>query len=134
MTKAEIAAILKNCRITAGFTQSEAATKIGRPQQTLASWETGKSQPDANTLFLLCDLYGVSVDRAFGYSSEGTPSNCCNFKQLLGDSAPPTDDELMIIQKLRALTPRDRAVVLSTLDTMYQTSGGEKRNSTTNAV
>jgi len=68
MTKTEIANILKKCRCDAGLTQKEAATKLGRPQQTLASWETGKSQPDANTLFQLCDLYGVSVDYAFGYS------------------------------------------------------------------
>ncbi|WP_180950956.1 helix-turn-helix transcriptional regulator [Marasmitruncus massiliensis] len=67
MTKDEIAKILKEIRIKAGYTQKQAAEKVGRKQQTLASWETGQSQPDADTLFALCDIYGVSVDEAFGF-------------------------------------------------------------------
>lgn len=65
MTREEIAQIIKKARTDAGFTQKEAASAIGRKQQTLASWETGQSQPDANTLFQLFDFYGVSVDAAF---------------------------------------------------------------------
>lgn len=71
MTKDEIAAILREARIDAGLTQKEAAQKIGRKQQTLASWETGQSQPDANTLFVLCSLYGTTVDEAFGFGAGG---------------------------------------------------------------
>lgn len=70
MTKEEIGVILKNARLRANMTQKEASEKISRPQQTLASWEVGKSQPDANTLFLLFDCYGQSLDAAFGYSCD----------------------------------------------------------------
>lgn len=70
MTKDEIAAVLKKIRLDAGMTQREAATKINRKQQTLASWETGQSQPDANTLFVLCSVYGTTVDRAFGFTDD----------------------------------------------------------------
>lgn len=73
MTKEEIAKILKQLRIKAGLTQMQAAAKINRKQQTLASWETGQSQPDANTLFVLCAMYGVSVDEAFGFKVRQTP-------------------------------------------------------------
>lgn len=132
MTKTDIAQILKTCRINCGLTQKEAASRLGRPQQTLASWETGKSQPDANTLFLLCDVYGVTVDQAFGFSSSG--SACCRYSTILSPSTPPTDEELTIIRKLRSLTPRDRSVVLSTLDTLYQTSGGEKHYPSASAL
>ncbi len=72
MTRAEIASVLKKTRMTAGLTQTEAAKSIGRKQQTLASWETGQSQPDANTLFKLFDVYGASVDEAFGYTKKST--------------------------------------------------------------
>lgn len=68
MNKEQIAAVLKAARAKANMTQVEVSAAINRPQQTLASWETGKSQPDANTLFQLFDLYGQSVDEAFGYS------------------------------------------------------------------
>ena len=74
MTREEIAKILKQLRIDAGLTQSEAAEQVGRKQQTLASWETGQSQPDANTLFVLCKIYKTSVDRAFGFKEDNLTS------------------------------------------------------------
>lgn len=70
MTKEEIGAILKELRINSGKTQRQVAEVIGRTQQIIGHWETGYSQPDANTLFILCGLYGVSVDDAFGFSDK----------------------------------------------------------------
>lgn len=68
MTKQEIGQILKAAREAKGLTQRQVATAIGRKQQVVGHWETGYAQPDANTLFELCDLYGISVDEAFGKS------------------------------------------------------------------
>lgn len=68
MTKKEIGAILKKARIASGKTQKEVAEIIGRNQQVIGHWETGYSQPDANTLFTLCDIYGTTVDNAFGFN------------------------------------------------------------------
>ncbi len=70
MTREEIAEILKTSRTSAGLTQKQAAAAIGRKQQTLASWETAQSQPDANTLFLLCGIYGISIDDTFGFTKK----------------------------------------------------------------
>lgn len=67
MTKEEIGEILKKLRIKCGMTQKEVAEKIGRNQPIIGHWETGYSQPDANTLFTLCDIYGTTVDEAFGF-------------------------------------------------------------------
>lgn len=78
MTKEEIAKTLKQLRIDAGLTQKEASEAIGRKQQTLASWETGQSQPDANTLFVLCRKYGTTVDRAFGFNESDSISQAEN--------------------------------------------------------
>lgn len=69
MTREEIANILKISRLQAGLTQKQAAEAVGKKQQTLASWETAQSQPDTNTLFLLFDVYGRSLDEAFGYAN-----------------------------------------------------------------
>ena len=71
MTKKEVAEIMKNTRISAGLTQKEAAEKIGRPQQTLGAWETGRSQPDLDTLFVLfTEIYGTTLSEAFGFTKE----------------------------------------------------------------
>lgn len=68
MTREEIGSVLKQLRIAAGKTQKEVAEIIGRKQQIIGHWETGYSQPDANTLFTLCDIYGTTVDDAFGFN------------------------------------------------------------------
>lgn len=69
MTKTEIGQALKKARLRTGLTQKQAAEKLGRKQQTLASWEIGQAQPDANTLFTLCAVYGTSVDETFGFAA-----------------------------------------------------------------
>ena len=56
MTKEEIGAILKSLRVKSNMTQKEVPEQIGRKQQIIGHWETGYSQPDANTLFELCEL------------------------------------------------------------------------------
>lgn len=67
MTKEEIGQILKELRLSSGMTQKEVAKKLGRNQPIVGHWETGYAQPDANTLFTLCDIYGTTVDAAFGF-------------------------------------------------------------------
>lgn len=66
MTREEIGAILKSLRLQSGKTQKEVAKILGRNQPIVGHWESGYAQPDANTLFTLCDIYGTSVDAAFG--------------------------------------------------------------------
>lgn len=70
MTKEEIGNVLRNLRIANGKTQKEVAELLGRKQQIVGHWETGYSQPDANTLFTICELYGTTVDNAFGISAK----------------------------------------------------------------
>lgn len=74
MTKEEIGKILKQLRLDAGKTQKEVATLLGKSQQLIGHWETGYSQPDANTLFILCRIYGTTVDKAFGFEDENSIS------------------------------------------------------------
>lgn len=67
MEKKVIANKLKEARLASGLTQKEVAIAIGRPQQTVAAWETARSQPDADTLYSLLVLYDVSPNTFFGY-------------------------------------------------------------------
>lgn len=113
------------------------ARATGLSDSTLRSAITHKHKNVAlEVAFKISAGLGVSME----YLNTGTDSKdssrlaCCSYLSMLGPNDPPTDDELSIIRKLRALTPRDRSVVISTLDTLYQTSGGEKHNSITNAV
>ena len=75
MTKEEIGAVLKSARERRGLTQLQVAETLGKRQQTIGNWETGYAQPDANTLFALCDLYNISIDDAFGGGRHGVVSS-----------------------------------------------------------
>ena len=53
-------------RLKAGFSQTEAARRLGIDQSTVSCWETGKKMPRASKLAKLADLYGCTVDELFG--------------------------------------------------------------------
>ena len=82
MTKEEIGHILKGLRTSCGFTQKEVAEKLGRKQQIIGHWETGYAQPDANTLFTLCDIYGVTVDDAFGFQKKNSTISLSEYDHI----------------------------------------------------
>lgn len=69
MTKEEIGRIIRQSRIAAGLTQLQVGSALNRPQTTIAAWEAGRSQPDANTLFELFRVLNRSVDEAFGFTT-----------------------------------------------------------------
>ena len=66
MTKEEIGSIIKESRTAAGLTQLQVGDALKRPQTTIAAWEAGRSQPDANTLFDLFRVLGRSVENNTG--------------------------------------------------------------------
>lgn len=45
-----------------GLTQEDVAQRIFVSRQTVSSWETGKTYPDVQSLLLLSNLFGVSID------------------------------------------------------------------------
>lgn len=53
------------------LSQKELAEKVGvKSVTTVSSWERGANAPDVETLFKLCDLFGISVDAMYGNSQE----------------------------------------------------------------
>ena len=107
MTKEEIGSVLKGLRIDSGKTQKEVAEILGRTQQIIGHWETGYSQPDANTLFKLCEIYGTTVDEAFGFKKEN----------LL-----VTKKDIDILKKYHNLDLHGREMVDFTLNKEYERS------------
>ena len=64
------AEILKKLRIEKGLTQTEFATQFHVSNGAVGNWESGKRQPDSNTLVKLADFFGVSVDYLLGKTDE----------------------------------------------------------------
>lgn len=53
---------LKAARVNAGYSQKEAAERLGISNTTLCKWENYISFPNAQQIDKLCELYGVSYD------------------------------------------------------------------------
>lgn len=57
---------LKEIRKEKGITQTELAKKLGVASGTVGNWESGKREPDFETVSRLARFFGVSVDWLLG--------------------------------------------------------------------
>ena len=53
---------LKRLRTSCNLTQKEMADKLGMNQQTYANYETGRREPDFDTLKEIASYFNVSID------------------------------------------------------------------------
>lgn len=66
MYKELFAQKLKKARIENELTQKDVSEKTNIPRSTIACYETGKSQPDIETLGTLIDLYLIEAQWILG--------------------------------------------------------------------
>lgn len=59
---------LKEIRKEKGITQIELARKLGVATGTVGNWESGKREPDFDTMTKIARFFGVSVDWLIGHS------------------------------------------------------------------
>ena len=79
------------------LSQVDLASLLETKQSTIATWESGRSMPDVDTLFRICQILGISVNDMYGVSSSADNSL--------------SHDESEIIKAYRAANPLDRALV-----------------------
>jgi transcriptional regulator with XRE-family HTH domain len=53
---------VRAARINAGFSQKEAAIRLGVSTKTIWNWENGVSFPPADKILEICELYAVPYD------------------------------------------------------------------------
>ena len=94
-----ISANIAYYRKQAGYTQVSLAAAINSKQSTISSWERGQSLPDADTLFLLSELFNCSMADLYGADTGRTSDT--RFSA----------DELEVIFAYRFADPLDRAMV-----------------------
>lgn len=59
---------IKELRKESNFTQQELAEKLELTNSTVSDWETGRSEPDLETLTKLAKLFSVTTDYLLGLS------------------------------------------------------------------
>ena len=65
--------ILKSLRLQLGLNQSDFAKAIGVSRSTIGMYETGRREPDFETLELIADYFNVSLDYLMGNSDVKNP-------------------------------------------------------------
>ena len=80
-----------------GLSQLAFAKILGISQQTIGSWETGRTSPDLETLIKIASFFNVSTDYLLGVTDVPTKNNVqSNLIKL-------SDEELQLIKKYREL-------------------------------
>jgi len=64
--KGKIRDVLIECRTNRGLTQTDVGEFLGKSKTAIASWEQGKSMPDASTLYRLAQYYGKTIGYMYG--------------------------------------------------------------------
>ena len=59
---------IKELRLQQGLSQRHLGEKLSVCNQTVSFWESGKREPDLDTLIRIADYFGVSVDFLLGKS------------------------------------------------------------------
>ena len=86
---------IKKYREAKGLTQRQVAQAIGKSKGVLHNWECGDNKPDADTIALLCGLFGVDANTLMGWD---------NTEQLKVD-AKNVADQIIRNPKIKELLP-----------------------------
>lgn len=102
----------KELRVISGFTQKEIAQKLDCSQSTITMWETGKRQPDIETLERIADLFNVDMNFLIGTSNNTTKilnENQHRFLSIFDKLTPEGQERLLeYAQALLALGKYDK--------------------------
>lgn len=88
MKNQKIAKVLKEYRKQNQLSVHDVALRLSQrslpvAEKTVYGWESGQSQPDADTLLVLCDIYQIEdILETFGYKQKA-PLNITAFEQEL---------------------------------------------------
>ena len=58
----EIGKTIRNLRTESGMSQEELAEKVFVSRQTISNWENDKFYPDVQSLAIIADIFGTSID------------------------------------------------------------------------
>ena len=110
---------IKDERNKRSLSQLALSKLIGVSQQTIGSWETGRTSPDLLMLVNLADFFDVTTDYLLGRTKN---------RKLLEPAQPPaappstpalTPQEQDLLRKYRVLTDEHRGLLNGQLDAMY---------------
>lgn len=98
---------LRIARENAGFRQIDVKEKAPISNKNLSNWENGTSQPSIQDLFILADLYEISIDELLGHKP-------LNIHAII--TGQLTNTERRFILKIRSLNDEGQLKALEYID------------------
>lgn len=102
---------IKEARKACGMSQKEVADILGINRSTIASYETGNSEPDIDTYIRLCKIYKADYVDILNKAYELQPIT----------QFTSTIEEEYIIEKLRDLQKEDKEIIVSLIERLSNT-------------
>lgn len=97
--------MLKNLRSNYNISQKDFAKKLGVSQQTIASWEVGRTEPSNEWLKAIADYFNVSIDFLLSRRENSSRS-------------PLSDEQSSLLKKYDGLTDDGRHLIQTLLDSL----------------
>lgn len=110
---------LKELRKQRKMSQRDLAQALTVSQQTIGSWEVGRSEPNTELLRKISDYFGVTTDYLLGHGNNSNPKHI-DVEDIVNDSA-------MLTSREHALSDADRNAIRALLSTYLDTSEGQDR-------
>ncbi|GKH47109.1 helix-turn-helix domain-containing protein [Anaerotruncus massiliensis (ex Togo et al. 2019)] len=95
---------IRELRISADIMQKDLAKELGIPANTFNQYETGKREPDFETLKRIANHFHVSVDYLIGNDDKKNKPSIHKDEGL-------SEDALRVAEKFSRLTPEDQSKV-----------------------
>lgn len=102
---------IKEIRLSRNIKQIELAKELKIAQGTLSTWETGKYEPDNESLKKLADYFNVSVDFLLGRSDIPNAAN-----PVVANKDTLSQKKKDIIEKLMLLSDEDLEILEAAAD------------------
>lgn len=119
---------IRELRKQKGITMKQLGASVGLAENVISRYETGKRQPDNDTLLKISKYFGVTVGYLLG-AEENEKMPTANGEQKISDSRfIPADheitfslsrDELEVIEKYHCLDERGKSAVMAVLNHEY---------------
>ena len=109
---------IKTMRLSRGMTQADLAKALDQSQASITMYETGKREPDFETLEALADVFNVPLSSIV--SDEKYDSGV-----RYASEQPKNDDIRLLIRGLNKLTPEQVAQAKSVFRAMFEVTNPE---------
>ena len=90
------------------WTQKELGDKLGVKDNTISGWEHGKSEPLQNQLFIMAQLFGVSINDLFPPTTNSQTLNIEEQSLIEGYRSLELIDRGRLLERLQTLKEQDK--------------------------